>query len=194
LDDFTRLLASHGVTCIVDVRSNPYSRYCPQFNQESLAVALHDADIKYIYLGDQLGARPSDALCYDGNHVNFEHVAQTEEFKLGLSRLIDAASEYRVAIMCAEKEPLECHRCILICRHIKDHNLCIKHILADGSIEDHSDTERRLVRMLKIEATLFEPAKTIADFIEQAYDQQARNISYDSESEVSRTTHDAVKH
>jgi len=194
LDDFTRLLRPHGVTCIVDVRSNPYSRYCPQFNQESLAAALHDADIKYIYLGDQLGARPSDAQCYDGSHVNFEYVAQTEEFKLGLSRLIDAASEYRVAIMCAEKEPLECHRCILVCRHLKDHNLCIKHILADGSIEDHSDTERRLIRMLKIEATLFEPAKTIADFIEQAYDQQARNISYDPESEVSGTTRDTVRH
>jgi len=194
LDDFTRLLASHGVTCIVDVRSNPYSRYCPQFNQESLAVALHDADIKYIYLGDQLGARPSDAQYFDENHVNFEYVAQTEEFKLGLSRLIDAASEYRVAIMCAEKEPLECHRCILICRHLKDRNLCIKHILVDGGIEDHYDTERRLIRMLKIEATLFEPTKTIADFIEQAYDQQARNISYDSESEVSGTTRGAVKH
>jgi len=194
LDDFTRLLASHGVTCIVDVRSNPYSRYCPQFNQESLAVALQTAGIQYKYLGGQLGARPSDAHCYTGNHANLEHVAQTEEFELGLSHLIDVASEYRVAIMCAEKEPLECHRCILICRHLKDHNLCIKHILADGSIEDHADTERRLVRMLKIEATLFEPAKTIADFTEQAYDQQARNIAYDSESEVSGTTRGAVKH
>jgi uncharacterized protein (DUF488 family) len=95
--------------------------------------------------------------------------------------------------MCAEKEPLECHRCILICRHLKDNNLCIKHILADGSIEDHSDTERRLVRLLRIEGSLFEPAKTIADFIEQAYDQQARNISYDSESEVPGTTPDTVR-
>jgi len=145
-------------------------------------------------LGDQLGARPTDAHCYDKNHVNFEYLANTEEFKLGLSRLIDAASQSRVAIMCAEKEPLECHRCILICRHLKSHNLCIKHILADGSAEDHFDTERRLIRILKIEPTLFEPARTIADFIEQAYDRQARNISYDSESEMSETTSGTVRH
>lgn len=194
LVEFVHLLRSHGITCIVDVRSNPYSRYCPQYNQESIAVGLHDADIKYTYLGDQLGARPSDAKCHDENHVNFEYLARTEEFKLGLSRLVDAASQSRVAIMCAEKEPLECHRCILVCRHLKDHNLAIKHILADGTIEDHPDTERRLIRMLKIEPTLFEPARTIADFIEQAYDQQARNISYDLESEVPVTTRGAVKH
>lgn len=193
-DEFIHLLTSHGVACIVDVRSNPYSRYCPQFNQDSLALALPAADINYVFLGDQLGARPTDPQCYDKNHVNFDYLAHTEEFKLGLSRLIEAASQSCVAVMCAEKEPLECHRCILICRHLKDRNLCIKHILADGSVEDHSDTERRLVRMLKIEPTLFEPARTTADFIEQAYDRQARNISYDLESEVSEATRDTVTH
>jgi len=194
LDEFIDLLRPHGVTCIVDVRSSPYSRYCPQFNQDSLAFALPGTDIDYVFLGDQLGARPADAHCYDGNHVNFEYLAHTEEFKLGLSRLIDAASQARVAIMCAEKEPLECHRCILICRRLKDHDFCIKHILSDGATEDHADTERRLIKMLKIEPTLFEPARTTADFIEQAYNQQGRNISYASESEVSETTRDIVRH
>ncbi len=193
-EEFLGLLKLHGIACVVDVRSSPYSRYCPQFNQDSLAPALSRTDIDYVFLGDQLGARPTDAQCYDENHVNFEYLARTQEFRLGLSRLIDAASEYQVAIMCAEKEPLECHRCILICRHLKDHDFCIKHILSDGTIENHPDTERRLVRMLKIEPTLFEPARTTADFIEQAYDQQARNISYASESEVSETTRDTVRH
>jgi len=191
-DDFIRLLRTHGVTCVADVRSTPYSRYCPQFNQKSLTLALENANIKYIYLGDQLGARPIKAHCHNGDYVNLEYVARTEEFKLGLNRLIEAASKYRVALMCAEKEPLECHRCILVCRHLNEHNLRIKHILEDGSIEDHEESERRLIRMLKIEATLFEPTKTEADFIQQAYDQQAQKISHDSEA--SRTTHETTKY
>ena len=192
VDDFIHLLRQHGVTCVADVRSTPYSRYCPQFNQKSIAIALQTADIEYIYLGSQLGARPGNTHCYDENHVNFEHVAQTKEFKLGLQRLSEAASKYQVALMCAEKEPLECHRCILICRHLKAYNLCIKHILADGGVENHGHTERRLVKMLNIEATLFEPQQTQANLIEQAYVRQAQNLSHAS-NEL-RITHEKVEH
>lgn len=194
IDEFIHLLKTHGITCIADVRSAPYSRYCPQFNKDPLALALRAADIEYAYLGDRLGARPNNPRCYDGNHVNFEHVAQTEEFKSGLDRLIDAASQHSIALMCAEKEPLECHRTILVCRNLKDSNLRIKHILADGAIEDHGDAERRLVKMLKIQPTLFEREKTEADFIQQAYDRQAVKISHAPESEASATTHNTAQH
>jgi len=193
IDDFIRLLRTYEISCIADVRSAPYSRYCPQFNQDPLALALRTADIEYMYLGDRLGARPANGHCCDGNGVDFECLAKTEEFKSGLARLIEAASQKRLAVMCAEKEPLQCHRSVLICRHLRAHTLWIKHILADGGIEDHTDAERRLVTMLKIEPNLFEQEKTQADLIEQAYDQQAAIISHDTESEVSTTTHDTIK-
>jgi len=193
IEDFIGLLRTHEISCIVDVRSAPYSRYCPQFNQDPLALALRTANIEYMYLGDRLGARPTNANCYDGGHVNFEYLARTEEFRLGLDRLIKTASEYRLAMMCAEKEPLHCHRCILICRNLRDRTLSIKHILADGTIEDHADTERRLVKMLKIEPTLFEPQTTRADLIEQAYDRQAGNISHNSETQETGAAHDTPK-
>ena len=192
MDDFIRLLRQNGVTCVIDVRSTPYSRYCTQFNRESLALALRTANIEYMYFGKQLGARPNDARGYDGDPANFEHIAQTEEFKLGIQNLIEAASKYQIALMCAEKDPLECHRFILICRHLRQYNLCIKHILQDGGIEEHADTERRLVKMLKIEATLFEPQQTEADFVEQAYDRQAQKISYGSDE--LRKTHEKVEY
>lgn len=187
IDDFIGLLRTHEISCIVDVRSAPYSRYCPQFNQDLLALALQAADIEYMYQGDKLGARPANGRCCDGNRVDFESLAKTEEFKSGLARLIEAASQSRLAVMCAEKDPLECHRAILICRHLRNRTLSIKHILADGAIEDHADAERRLVKMLKIEPNLFEQEKTQADLIEQAYDRQAAIISHDIESEVSTT-------
>ena len=111
---------------------------------------------------------------------------------MGIQNLIEAASKYQIALMCAEKDPLECHRFILICRHLRQYNLCIKHILQDGGIEEHADTERRLVKMLKIEATLFEPQQTEADFVEKAYDRQAQKISYGSDE--LRKTHEKVEY
>jgi hypothetical protein len=85
--------------------------------------------------------------------------------------------------MCAEKDPIECHRFILICRNLKNLGLRIEHILSDGSLEGNGDTERRMVKMLKIEPTLFEPTKTQAQLIEQAYEQQINNIAYDSSAQ-----------
>jgi hypothetical protein len=113
------------------------------------------------------------------------------EFQTGLERLSEITSKYRVALMCAEKDPIECHRFILVCRNLKDSSFHIKHILADGSIEDNSDTERRLVRVLKIEPTLFDPTNNQAELINQAYEQQANNISYDY-SEQEKIPHTVI--
>jgi uncharacterized protein (DUF488 family) len=188
IGDFVSLLKRHEVTCVVDVRSRPYSHYCIQFNRESLAPALQSNSIEYVYLGDQLGARPNDAHCYDGDNINFEYLARTEPFILGLSRLINVASKHRVALMCAEKDPIECHRFILICKHLKGYNFHIRHILADGTTECHGDAERRLVKTLKVEPTIFEPIKTQADLLEQAYEQQAQKIAHSTEL-LSKTHH-----
>ena len=181
IEDFIGLLKRHGVTAVVDVRSAPYSRYCPQFNKDILAIDLQAADIAYIFLGKELGAHPDDPSCYESGRVSFQRIAKSKKFKQGLQRLLADTSKYRIALACTEKDPLKCHRTILVCRHLKGHSLCIKHILEDGSTEDHLDAERRLVRMLEIEPTLFEPTKTETDIIEQAYDQQAQRISYQSE-------------
>ena len=176
IENFIALLKRYGVTCIADVRSAPYSRYCPQFNKGALAASLQAAGITYMFLGKELGARPDDPCCYEGGFVNFQQIAEREEFKRGIERLLADISKYRIALMCAEKEPLECHRSILICRHLKGHNLCIRHILQDGNVEDHTEAERRLVKMLKVEPTLFEPPKKETETIEQAYDQQTERI------------------
>lgn len=179
--DFIALLKRHKINMVVDVRSVPYSRYCPQFDKNVVSAALQAANIQYMFLGRELGARPDDTTCYEGGCVDFKWIAGRKEFKDGLQRLLTGIGKYYIVLMCTEKEPLECHRTILICRNLKEHKLCIKHILEDGKIEDHHDTERRLVKTLKIEPTLFEPEKMESDLIEQAYDQQSQNISYRSE-------------
>jgi len=191
IEDFLGLLKRHRINCIADVRSTPYSHYNTHFNRELLEIELGNASIEYVYFGGQLGGRPSSARCYNGNSVNLEYLAKTEQFHTGLDRLADIVSKYRVALMCAEKDPIECHRFILVCRNLKKFGLHIKHILSDGNIEDNSDTERRLVRMLKTEPTLFDPAKNLPELIDRAYEQQANNISYDS-SEQEKIHHAGI--
>jgi uncharacterized protein (DUF488 family) len=174
IEDFISLLKRYGVNCVADVRTAPYSRYCPQFNKDALAAALEAAGIAYMFLGKELGGRPRDPSCYEDGCVDFRRVAEREEFKRGIERLLEDISKYSVALMCAEKDPLECHRTILVSRHLKKHNIRIKHILADGSIEEHTEAERRLVGMFKMESILFKSTETI----EQAYDQQAKKICH----------------
>ena len=181
IEVFIELLKRHKIGMVLDVRSAPYSRYCSQFDKGVLAAALPAGNIKYEYLGKELGARPDDPGCYEGGWVNFERAARRKEFKEGVERVLANMGRYSAALMCSEKEPLECHRTILICRSLKDYKLDIKHILEDGAIEDHHDAERRLVKLLKIERTLFEPDLTESDLIEQAFDKQGRKISHKAE-------------
>jgi uncharacterized protein (DUF488 family) len=179
IEDFLDLLKRHSINCIADVRSTPYSRYNTQFNREILERELQNANIEYIYLGDQLGARINNPHCHNGNSVDFECLAKTEQFQIGLKHLTDISLKCRVAMMCAEKDPIECHRFILVCRNLKNSGFHIKHILSDGNIEDNDNTERRLVKTMRIETSLFEPSKTQMELINQAYNQQANDISYD---------------
>ena len=181
ISHFIALLKRHKINMVVDVRSLPYSRYCSQFNKNVISAALQAVNIKYIFLGKELGARPDVPECYEGGCVDFKWIAGRKEFKDGLQLLLTDIGKYHIVLMCAEKEPLECHRTVLICRKLKEHNLSIKHILGDGRIENHHNTERRLVKILKIEPTLFEPEKKESDLIKQAYDQQSQNISHRSE-------------
>lgn len=174
MEDFINLLKRYGVNCVADVRTAPYSRYCPQFNKDALAAALEAAGIAYIFMGKELGGRPSDQSCYENGCVNFKRVAEREEFKQGIERLVADASKHNIALMCAEKDPLQCHRTILVSRHLKKQNIHIKHILADGGIEEHTETERRLAGMFKTEPGLFESTE---EAIEEAYERQAEKMS-----------------
>ena len=163
IEDFIDLLKRYEIKVVADVRSAPYSRYCPQFNKDVLAARLEAAGVGYIFFGKELGGRPNDSSCYENGRVNFGFIAERKEFREGLQRLLAESSKERVAIMCAEKDPLDCHRTILVCRSLKGESIQIKHILGDGGIEDHSDTERRLVKALKIEPMLFEIRKSGTD-------------------------------
>ena len=145
IERFLDLLQVHGITAIADVRSTPYSRRNPQFNSARLADTLKARDIAYVPLGKELGARSEDPACYQDGRVQYRHLAATALFNQGIARVFTGAARYRVALMCAEKEPLNCHRTLLVSRALESRGADIVHILADASWEPNSDTMQRLV-------------------------------------------------
>ncbi len=146
LQKFLDLLSQNGITAVADVRSSPFSRHNPQFNKDTLSAALKKHGIAYIFLGKELGARPDDPCCYEGGRVRYARLAETSLFKEGIERLLNGAQKYRIALMCAEKEPLDCHRTLLVGRALEQRGVSVVHILADGSTEQHEQTMARLVR------------------------------------------------
>lgn len=176
IEALVALLRLHGVTALGDVRSRPYSRYNPQFNRENLAESLRAAGISYVFLGAELGARSENPACYEDGRVQFEKLSETEEFRRGLDRVRHGAAEFCWALMCAEKEPLECHRTILVSRHVEALGIEVKHIHADGVLESHAAAMERLRKMLKLpERDMF---RSYEQIIAEAYREQEERVAY----------------
>ncbi len=176
IHDFIDLLRRHRIEVVCDVRSAPYSKHAPQFNSEAIRRALQEAGIRYVYLGRELGPRSDQPSCYVDGKVQYDRLAETEAFREGIERLKTGIENFRVALMCSEKDPLTCHRTILVCRHLRGPDLEIRHILEDGRLEAHTEAEKRLMALLKIPPfTLFDTPEAQ---IERAYDEQGERIAY----------------
>ena len=201
IETFIELLHQHQVTALADVRSSPYSRRFPQFNQSALKTALKTANIAYVPLGDKLGARPRDRDCYINGMARYDLIAATEAFKIGLNRLIQGSEKYQISLMCAEQDPIVCHRAILICPHLKNAGLEIHHIHKNGDLESNEDLENRvlkqnhLYKLSKLSADLQSPVKQLslfdlrpiqtiekplsrAELVEKAYQLQSEKVAY----------------
>ncbi|MEG3620002.1 DUF488 domain-containing protein [Magnetovibrio sp. PR-2] len=181
IEKFIGMLDMHGITALADVRSSPYSQYNPQFNRESLKAALRCQGIQYVFLGEELGARSEDPKCYKDGKVQFDRLAQTELFREGLERVATGSEQYKISLMCAEKDPIECHRTILVSRSLKESGFSVIHILADGKTEAHEDLESRLIAMFKMNNhDLFLSADEI---LKKAYTKQGEAIAYTMKTE-----------
>ena len=178
-DQLVSLLKTHDITAVADVRSQPYSRVNPQFNKKAFKAALKQCGISYVFLGSELGARSTDPTCYVNGKVQYDLLAKTSAFQYGLERLQKGVTKFRVAMMCAEKEPLICHRTILIARHLHERGFAVHHILNNGTLEDHDSAMDRLVKLLRIpDEDMF---RSKAETIYLAYAMQGQKIAYGSD-------------
>ena len=145
IEAFIDLLQRHGVTALADVRAAPYSRFNPQFNRETLAGSLDAPGIAYVFLGSELGGRSEDPGCYENGRISYERLGGTRSFRKGLERVAQGATNHRIALMCAEREPLECHRCLLVAPALEARGVAVAHIRSEGGLELHADAMRRLL-------------------------------------------------
>jgi len=178
---FVALLRQHGITALCDVRSAPFSRVNPQFNLDELKKVLPEQGVSYLFLGKELGARSDDAACYEGGKVQYDRLARTELFQRGLTRIQDGMSKgFRIALMCAEREPLECHRTILVARHLAALGIDVQHIHANGNLESHSDALHRLAKMVDVpDQDIFN--RSPEELLDDTYRRQENRIAYEWE-------------
>ena len=142
-DVFINLLKSHKIDVLVDVRSKPFSRFSPQFNKEGLEKAVKASEIKYLFLGQELGGRPQDSEFYDNyGFVLYSRIAESPLFLDGIDRLIKGIKTYRVAVMCGEENPANCHRRLLIGRVLAKRGVSVRHIRGDGTVHDEDELAR----------------------------------------------------
>ena len=155
VERFIALLHGAGIDAIADVRSIPASRFCPWFSAKNLAPLLGKANIDYLSFGDKLGGRPRDPSLYCDGVADYEAMAQRASFQVGLDRLHAQAGPHRLCLMCSERDPLDCHRCLLVARALAARGVAVGHILHDGRIESHAATERRLLECAGEDSDLF---------------------------------------
>jgi uncharacterized protein (DUF488 family) len=141
-EHFFELLKSHNIDVLTDVRSQPFSRYTPHFNRESLQVTLPTCGARYVFMGDQLGGRPIGDQFYDAfGHVLYYRVAEAGFFLKGISRIEQGIQSYRIAMMCSEEDPLVCHRHRLVARVLRQRGVPVMHIRDDGKLQSYEDVE-----------------------------------------------------
>jgi len=145
--DFGELLNPASIDMVVDVRSSPFSKMYPQFNKDALSASLKTLQIGYLFMGDSLGGRSSDPEDFRDGHVVYQRLAEKDIFSQGIDRVLTGAKKFKIVLLCSEKEPLDCHRTLLVSRSLDDNGLSVGHILATGEVESH---ETSLARLLKL--------------------------------------------
>lgn len=136
-------LQAHAIDMIADVRTRPMSRFAPHFNRRALEASFAAASIRYEFLGESLGGRPSDPGLYDqAGHVRYDEVSRTQAFQTGIAVLRATAARGRLAIMCSEEDPARCHRHLLIARVLVEEGVDptrLMHVRAGGELVSEAD-------------------------------------------------------
>ncbi len=176
---FAAMLHGAGVDAVADVRSTPVSRFCPWFSAKNLTPLLAREGIGYLPYGRELGGRPRDPALYCDGIADYEAMALQDEFRSGLERLCADAARGRICMMCAEREPLDCHRCLLVARELTARGMAVGHILHDGMIEPHQETEQRLLALAGEGGEAGDLFVTgLHERLAAAYRRRARTVAY----------------
>ena len=183
IDDFVTTLKKHNISLVVDVRSSPYSSYFPEYNRDSLEIFLKMHGIYYRNYASEFGARQSNQkyYCKEG-YLDFEVFSKSEPFLQGLKKLCNSMKQnYTFALMCAEKDPICCHRTILVARAFFERGYHVVHLLINGSTITQEEINTRLIEKYyptRDQMTFFETVQDDDTLLKTAYKKQNAEIGY----------------
>jgi len=182
---FISLLNKYGIDYLLDVRSIPYSKYAEQYNKENIRRELNSVNIKYSFMGKHFGARPQNIELYnDEGYLDFEKVRESQDFNKGIENVILGLNQgHRIALMCTEKEPIDCHRAILVARAFEMQMIYAKHILSNGKILTQQQLDEQLLQKYfpdRRQLSLFTYEKQISEeeYLAEAYKKRNVEIGY----------------
>ncbi|RMG83370.1 MAG: DUF488 domain-containing protein, partial [Bacteroidetes bacterium] len=183
IEYFIEMLETCQINCVVDVRSHPSSRYNPQYNKGSLEAVLRRHDIRYLHFGREFGARQENRMVQKENgQVDFEKFRQTDAFRLGVQKLEEGLDKgFKIALMCSEANPLECHRFSMISVFLVEKGFRVLHILRDKTLATHADLESDLLKKYAKKLprpSLFEPDISPQDQLRAAYELHNADIGW----------------
>ena len=185
MEYFISLLKKYNINYLLDVRSIPYSSHAEQFNKENIMAALKTAGINYSPMGNYFGARPVEKELYNREgYLDFEKVAKSVRFNKGMDNVILGLHRgNRIALMCTEKDPIDCHRAIMVARAFDVRGIKVSHILPNGSILTQRGLDDRLLEMFfpdRGQISFFDDISDTSDteLIIQAYRKRNEQIGY----------------
>ena len=182
LENFISTLKHYSINGLIDVRSTPVSKFYTAYNQLELSASLKENAIAYRNYKNEFGARQTERKYYPNGYLDFRLFAKSERFQEGMNRLIAAMPMgYRFVLMCSEKDPISCHRAIMVAREFNNNDISVNHIMADGSVCTQKDIENRLVDLYfpnRNQISLFAPQMTWDEMVNESYIQQNIKIGY----------------
>ncbi|MEN6595228.1 MAG: DUF488 domain-containing protein [Clostridiaceae bacterium] len=182
IESFIETIKSYSISLVVDVRSKPYSTYFSDFNKETIKEKLEKQGVYYRNYACEFGARQEDINFYEHTYMDFEKFAKSDQFLSGFSKLVKAMeANYSFVLMCAEKDPVNCHRAILVARAFYEQGYIVKHIMSNGSIITQHDIEIRLLEHYfpnRAQLSLIEKPMTDQELIVEAYRKRNADIGY----------------
>ena len=178
VEDLISTLTNNSIDVVVDVRSIPYSKYYPSYNKEYFGKKLHDNNIKYLFMGDKLGAKNFSLDTVEGsNKIDYSKIRMKKTFQEGINRLHNGIKKFNICLFCSEKDPIFCHRNILICKELKGYE--VLHLYVYEETETSTDAENRLLTLHGLEQD--DMFLNHNDRLEKAYELQSYKIAFEAE-------------
>lgn len=177
LNDFLELLKKHAIDYVIDVRSIPYSEHTSDYNKDKIKSYLNNHDVNYAHMGKYFGARQEDPSLYSFDkkrnkfYLDFKKVQESSNFNIGFENILKGAMQFKIAFMCTEKNPIDCHRAIMVGDAFFKKGYAVKHILEDGNIKEHTELNKDLLNK-------YFPDRFQGDFFQQPDEKQLIEYAY----------------